>query len=392
MLTRQLESIVQTKACCGCGSCAQRCPQSCISMNADNEGFLYPTIHKDACIDCGLCDKVCPVLTPSTQHEPLSIYAAINKNEEIRLQSSSGGIFSLLAEQTINEGGVVFGAQFDEHWQVKLGYTEVLEGIAPFRGSKYVQARTENSFRLAEIFLQQGKKVLFTGTPCQIAGLKRFLRKEYDNLLTADCACYGVPSPKVWERYLQESVSHHSKQGISSISFRDKATGWKNYSFTICLDNAPFIRQNRYKNNYLRAFNLFLRPSCYKCHMKGLCSVADLTLADFWGITDVASQLDDDKGTGLVIIHTDKGEKAFPKDSVIRESYTFNESARKNGGLTSCPIPHPKRALFFSELDKAINLEDLIKKMQTRSLLKTLRDKIWWTWHKFYKKMKSICE
>lgn len=387
MQNRQIETLASTRACCGCGSCVQRCPQECISLHEDNEGFLYPTINKDACVDCGLCDKVCPVLNKSPRHEPVAVYASISKDEEARLQSSSGGIFSLLAEQVINEGGVVFGARFDEDWMVKLDYTESVDGIAAFRGSKYVQARTGNSFRLAEIFLRQGKKVFFTGTPCQIAGLKRFLRKEYDNLLTADCACYGVPSPKVWRHYLQESIGNHSRQDISSISFRNKTTGWKNYSFTICCNNAPLIRQSRYENAYMRALNLFLRPSCYECRMKGLCSAADLTLADFWGITELSPQMDDDKGTGLVIVHTDKGRKAYPDELIVSEAHSFDEATKKNGGLNSCPVPPPKRTLFFSELDKATNLEELIKRMQARSLLKTLKDKIWWTWHKFYKKM-----
>lgn len=388
MQHRPIELLVSTKTCCGCSACVQRCPQECISLCEDNEGFLYPTINKDVCINCGLCDRVCPVLNKSQQHEPIAVYASISKDEKIRMQSSSGGIFSLLAEQVINAGGVVFGARFDEHWQVKIDYTESINGIAAFRGSKYVQARVGNSFRQAEIFLQQGKKVFFTGTPCQIAGLKNFLRKEYTNLLTADCACYGVPTPKVWERYLQESVGNSSKQDISSISFRDKVTGWKNYSFTIYRRNSPLIRQSRYENVYMRAFSLFLRPSCYKCRMKGLCSMADFTLADFWGITELSSQMDDDKGTGLVIVHTDKGKEAYPKELTISESYSFNKAAKRNGGLTTCPTPHPKRALFFSELDKTPNLDSLIQRMQARSLLKMLRDKIWWTWHKFYKEMK----
>lgn len=388
MQNRQIETLVSTKACCGCGSCFQRCPQECISLHEDNEGFLYPAINKDACINCGLCDKVCPVLNKNPQHEPIVVYASISKNEEVRKQSSSGGVFSLLAEQVINEGGVVFGVRFDEDWMVKLDYTETIDGIAAFRGSKYVQARTENFFREAEIFLRQGRKVLFTGTPCQVAGLKKFLQKDYENLLTADCACYGVPSPKVWRRYLRDFVGNHSKQDISSISFRDKTTGWNNYSITMYQNNALLIRQSHYENVYMRTLNLFLRPSCYECRMKGLCSVADFTLADFWGITELSPQMDDDKGTGLVIVHTDKGRKAYPDDLTISETHSFKEATRRNGGLSTCPTPHPKRALFFSELDKSTNLEDLIKRMQTRSFLKMVRDKVWWTWHKFYKKMK----
>lgn len=385
MLTRQIESIVDTQACCGCGSCFQRCPQKCISLKADNEGFMYPIINKNECIDCGLCDKVCPVLNSSTPHEPLSVYAAINKDEKIRLQSSSGGIFSLLAEKIISEGGVVFGARFDEQWQVKLDYTETIEGIAAFRGSKYVQARTENSFNLAENFLRQGRKVLFSGTPCQIAGLKKMLRKEYDNLLTIDCACYGVPSPKVWERYIKESTSNQP-HAISSISFRDKFSGWRNYSFSIRCHTNEKLRQNRYENIYLRSFNLMLRPSCYSCKAKGVCSVADITLADFWSIHRFSPDMDDDKGVGLVIIHTDKGKDFYPIEKTIYEEHTFEQGAMENGGLNCCAIPHPKRNLFFEKLDQANNLEAWIKEISARSFVTMCKDKVYWTLYKLFNK------
>lgn len=190
--------------CCGCEACAQRCPKQCIAMHADAEGFLYPRINTAACIDCGLCEQVCPVLRPAAPRTPTAVYAAKNPDERIRMESSSGGVFTLLAERTIRAGGVVFGARFDEAWEVVHDSTETIEGLAAFRGSKYVQSRIGTSFARAEEFLKQGRQVLFTGTPCQIAGLNRFLRRSYDNLLTVDVVCHGVPSPLVWRRYLDE--------------------------------------------------------------------------------------------------------------------------------------------------------------------------------------------
>lgn len=157
--------------CCGCSACAMKCPKHCITMQADNEGFLYPVVNEADCIDCGLCEKVCHELHPYEERKPQNVYAAINKDEEIRLKSSSGGIFYLLAEKTITEGGVVFGARFDDQWQVVIDYADTLEGIKPFMGSKYLQARTATAFKDAEAFLKQGRKVLFSGSPCQIAGL-----------------------------------------------------------------------------------------------------------------------------------------------------------------------------------------------------------------------------
>ena len=243
-------NIIDKKNCCGCNACVQHCPKSCITMQEDGEGFLYPIVDQEVCIDCGLCQKVCPVLNQGEERKPLQVYAANNPNEEVRMQSSSGGVFTLLAETIIQEGGVVFGVRFNDDWEVIHDYTETKEGLAAFRGSKYVQSRIGESYCQVERFLKKGRKVLFTGTPCQIAGLNLFLRKEYDNLLTVDFICHGVPSPGVWKSYLEElialkgnqknSVLSHSKpiilysiRDISRIEFRNKRLGWKKYSFAL---------------------------------------------------------------------------------------------------------------------------------------------------------------
>ena len=179
--------IKEKKNCCGCNSCVQRCPLHCISMQEDKEGFLYPMVNKTICTDCGLCEKVCPIINQDEPHIPTKFYAVKNKNEQIRTKSSSGGVFTLLAEQVITEGGVVFGARFNDKWDVIHDYTETIEGIDKFRGSKYLQSLIGDNYKNAEQFLNQGRNVIFTGTPCQISGLKHFLRKEYENLLTPLC-------------------------------------------------------------------------------------------------------------------------------------------------------------------------------------------------------------
>ena len=193
--------------CCGCNSCIQVCPRHCIATKTDKEGFAYPVVESFRCIDCGLCERVCPILNQNVTRVPVKTYAAKNPNETIRSKSSSGGIFTLLAEIVIVQGGVLFGARFDEDWNVIHDFTETLEGVAAFCGSKYVQSRIGDSYRRVEKFLKAGRKVLFSGTPCQVAGLKRFLRKEYDNLLIVDFVCHGVPSPKVWQMYLNETIA-----------------------------------------------------------------------------------------------------------------------------------------------------------------------------------------
>ena len=190
-------------------------------MHEDEEGFLYPLVDFDKCIDCHLCEKTCPCLNQEESQEPLSCYAAKNTDEEIRKQSSSGGIFTAIAERLIAEGGVVFGACFDNNWQVFHTCVETKQGLAAFRGSKYVQSQIGETFKQTESFLKEGRKVLFSGTPCQISGLNHYLRKEHNNLLTIEVVCHGVPSPKIWREYL-ESLN---LMNIGHISHKDKSTG-----------------------------------------------------------------------------------------------------------------------------------------------------------------------
>lgn len=186
--------IEDKSRCCGCAACMQRCPKLCITMSEDEEGFLYPKVDVSLCIDCGLCEKTCPVINQDEPHEPFAVYAAKNKDEKTRRESSSGGIFTMLAEQTIKSGGVVFGAKFNEQWEVEHGGVETIDDLAALRGSKYLQSRIGETYQEAERFLKEGREVLFSGTPCQIAGLKKYLRKDYPALLTVDVICHGAPS------------------------------------------------------------------------------------------------------------------------------------------------------------------------------------------------------
>lgn len=405
--------IIDKSLCCGCSACVQRCPKQCITLHEDHEGFLYPKVDTDTCIDCGLCEKVCPILNEGIPHLPLKVYAAINKDEKIRLESSSGGIFTLLAEKTINEGGVVFGARFDENWQVKLDYTESIEGIATFRGSKYVQARTGNTYKEAEDILKAGRKVLFTGTPCQIAGLKKFLRKDYDNLLAVDFVCHGVPSPKVWRKYLSEllaskgeknTVSFSSNQTnisglntpIEGISFRDKTLGWKKYSFVLRKNltketadgekNSVSFSEMHKGNIFMRAFlaDMISRPSCYKCHCKEGKSGADITIADFWGIGNISPEMDDDKGTSLIIIQTEKGKLYYPCGGSVNKERLLKDAEPFNPGLKSFCSPHLKRNKFFRMLDN-VDFDTLTHKMLKKSIGVRVKLYFKYKWNKIFK-------
>lgn len=316
--------ITDKQNCCGCSACVLKCPKQCITLHEDKEGFLYPKVDTDNCIECGLCEKVCPTISPYDSRKPLQVFAAMNKDEKVRMQSSSGGIFSLIAENVIRNGGVVFGAKFDRKWEVILDYTETIEGLNAFRGSKYVQARVGDTYKKCEEFLKDGRFVLFTGTPCQVAGLQHYLRKDYETLTTCDFVCHGTPSPLIWREYLSY-LSRTTLKNVkyTNISFRDKTEGWRNFSFKIegineCENNMDptekvLFRENLNQNLYMLLFlkNLILRPSCYNCHAKQGRSTSDITIADFWGIDEVLNQVDDDRGVSLVLIHSERMRQQF---------------------------------------------------------------------------------
>lgn len=322
--------IKKKEDCVGCNACVQRCPKQCISMNEDEQGFLYPIVDVSKCIECGLCEKVCPVINQSEPRKPIATYAAINQDADIVENSSSGGVFYALANKIIKEGGVVFGVRFNDRWEIEHAYTDSIAGIREFQTSKYVQSRIGDTYSQTERFLKNGRKVLFSGTPCQIAGLKLFLRKDYgDLLLTVDVVCHGVPSPLIWRKYLEyitsprgllknsESLSdsHQSKDipKITSISFRDKRLGWEKFGISIYYTKdkekkeffEPFS-ENLYMQGFLK--DLYLRPSCYECPAKCGKSHSDITLADFWGLKNHYPELYSDKGVSLVLPNSQIGE------------------------------------------------------------------------------------
>ena len=353
--------ILDKHNCCGCEACVQICPKQCISFNEDAEGFRYPMVDKRICIDCGLCEKVCPILNKTEERKPIKVYAAKTRDEEELLASSSGGLFILFAKEILCQGGVVFGAKFDENWNVVHAYAETEKDLKAFMGSKYVQSRIGNTYREAKDFLEAGRQVLFSGTSCQIAGLKRYLRKEYDNLLTIDVVCHGVPSPKVWRLYLDEVMNSAGKDArISDITFRDKHLGWRKYSFILkttkgyAIDNNIATISEFHRNNpYMQAFiaNLILRPACEKCRFKGGRSLSDITLADFWGIWNVKSEMFDDKGTSLLIINSKKGIEITNNLHLLSCEVDLKDAIKSNPAYYKSSIKHRKRKDFFRALD-----------------------------------------
>ena len=373
--------ITDKKNCCGCSACVQRCPKQCIRLEEDTEGFLYPQVDEETCIKCGLCEKVCPILNQADKLSVLEVLAVKNPDDEERMNSSSGGVFLPLAREVINQGGVVFGAVYDESWEVHHVYAEKIEDVYPMMGSKYLQSKIGNSFKDAERFLKQGREVLFVGSPCQIAGLRTYLRsKQYPNLLAVDFLCHGVPSPGVWRRYLAETYggydakeqsrlqatagknsvllsSLNATSTIGDIKFRDKReSGWKKFRFVVRQKSASKADQNtvlssdiHYMNPFMQGFlsDIYLRPSCYACKCKNGVNHSDMTIADFWGINQSAPEFDDDKGVGLVLLNTEKGEEYFSRLPMDMMPSNLEKAHYYNGGFNEHTKAHPKRDQFF---------------------------------------------
>lgn len=381
--------ITEKYKCCGCEACAQKCPRQCIQIRTDEEGFWYPEINKMECIECGLCEKVCPVINQNEDKRPLKVYAAINPDVEVRQKSSSGGIFSLLAQYILSEEGVVFGARLNNKQEVIHGYCETLEGLSVFRGSKYVQSRIGNTYKQAETFLKAGRKVLFSGTSCQIAGLHKYLRKEYENLLTIDVVCHGVPSPLVWKKYCDEillkkiGVENILNQQATSnirISFRDKSNGWKNYNLLVKDEYDILYKECFSENPFMRIFlqNISLRPSCYACPAKSGKSGSDITLADFWGIECYYPQMDDDKGTSLVMLNTEKGLDTFMQMECKIQEATYIHALEHNPSIERSVQEPILRSFFFKRLRKGDYnqaVELTLRKMKP-SIMARVRNKI----------------
>ena len=302
--------MLPVKDCTGCGACAHICPKNCIGMKQDNYGFLYPHINNDLCINCGICEKTCPVLNKNEQESITSVtaYAAKTNEESIRMQSSSGGIFSIIAEKTFKNNGIVYGAAFDENFVVKHIGISSIDDLDLLRRSKYVQSDLNDSFKFVESDLKEGKPVLFTGTPCQVEGLLSYLKKPYDNLITMDFVCHGVPAPKVWEHY-KAHLENQYNSSVTDVNFRDKSLGWKNSSLRVEFHNGN-VYCNTFRNDpYMKAFlaNLDLRESCYSCKFKSTNHKSDITVADFWGIEKIKPEIDDEKGLSLLLVNTEKG-------------------------------------------------------------------------------------
>ena len=384
-------TLAKKEFCTGCSACASACPKNCISMNADKAGFRFPSINKDLCIDCGLCEKSCPVINPiSFDGKTIDAYAAYSQDESIRMQSSSGGLFTEIAQAVIQDGGIVVGAAYDNNFSVVHICVDNLTDLARLRGAKYAQSNLDGVFLKVKEMLKQGRPVLFSGTPCQVIGLKSYLGKDYDHLLTVDFVCHSVPSPLAWEKYVRFRADKDNNGALpSSINLRSKTTGWSQYRYSNLFEYAnkeSCVLKNG-ESPYMRLFvgGYISRESCDNCPSKGYERASDFTLGDFWGIWNIYPDFDDDKGISVLLVQSDKGKHFLNKikDRLILKEVSLAEASRENPAMIKVFTPHSKRVealelittygfsqydkLFPTERQRFYRLKAFIKRVMKRN-------------------------
>ena len=292
--------------CCGCSACQQICPHNCILMKADEEGFLYPEVNEERCVDCGLCSAACAWIE-NNKIENIDalpeVYAAKNKDDDVRYGSTSGGMFTIFASYVIKESGVVYGASFSSVNQsvCHIGVSDIRD-LNGLRGSKYVQSSQGDVFREIRNHLKNGILVLYTGTPCQCEGLRHFLRKDYENLYIIDILCHSVPSPRVFGDLLQNLGGK-----FEGISFRNKSLGWRNSYIFKLSRNGETLMNNTYLTMFFKG--LTNRPSCYHCKFTKTNRSGDITIGDYWNINSVRPDFEDSLGISCLLINTEKGKR-----------------------------------------------------------------------------------
>ncbi len=364
--------------CIGCTACAGICPAHCIRMVPDRNGFRYPIIDSAACIGCGACERTCPVLNdiPKSSSASAEAYAAYSLDEPMRMQSSSGGVFTEIAKTVLSKGGAVYGAAYDKDFNVYHCAAESPEELEALRGAKYAESRLGDVFPEIKARLNRGQEVLFSGTPCQVGGLKAFLGKDYENLLTVDFVCHGIPSPMVWRSWLQMCTkTDEGGKTIEEIDLRDKSTGWSRYRYS---NRIRFIDGSEYSVSssnslYMRLFvgDYILRSSCYDCRFKGYERPSDITIGDFWGIWDIAPEMDDDRGTSLVLLRSAKGKSLWKE---VRESLEFKPMALQEASasnislIKSAPVREEREKVLKAIREQGIQAGESLLEKQKRSV------------------------
>lgn len=369
--------IIDKKQCCGCGTCVEVCPAHAIVMKPDEEGFRYPIVDTSVCVSCNMCNRNCPFEYAAVlPQEPSKALLLIDNDARARNEASSGGAFGLLAADVIAKGGVVYGAAFDEDWNVRHIGVETLADLWRLKGSKYVESDLGDCYTKVIESLTAGRRVMFTGTPCQVAGLYKLLGRYNPALLLVEVACHGVPSPSVWRQALDEYCEKEniSRRDITAINFRDKVRGWKNYHFTLSHRHGSYsTREFPFVLGF--AYDLYQRPSCYACRIKDYSSCADLTIADAWGVEHVTSEerFLDDKGVSLVLTHSPKGRIAVNSiTSAVKMPVAIDTMLHYNSSITTSAVNTKERERFFSLLNQGNSVAYSITKAHRISYVKRL--------------------
>ena len=329
MEIKKTVAILPKEDCTGCYACANACPKSCIEMKSDENGFFYPTINSNACVSCSVCVRACPILSSKDQtysNSPLGCYAAFSTDESVRFHSTSGGIFTHLAEIILEQNGFVIGAQYTADHLVEHSSISEKKDIEKLRQSKYVQSKSGMIYQEVQHLLKKGHPVLFVGTPCQCAALQSFLGKSYDHLLICDFICRGVNSPKSYLDYLKKLEQRYSSP-VKLVWFKNKTYGWNHFATKIVFESGDVYLADRENDPFMLQYiksksTINMRRSCYQCRFRSLNHPSDITLGDFWGIEELEPELDTTLGVSAVIVNTAKGMSLF---NSIRDRICFIE-------------------------------------------------------------------
>lgn len=351
--------IEDKSRCCGCNACGDVCGHDAITFKSDIEGFWYPVVDKAKCVDCHLCEKVCPIINRAKpeRYAESRVFAAYNKDEAVRIDSTSGGLHSALANVMYDRGAYVGGAVYNEDHTVSHIVSPDRKTLPRIRSSKYLQSLMLGQYKEIRSLLRKGENVFYCGTPCQVHALYDFLGRDYPGLVTCDFICRGVNSPKVFLKYM-DMLEKQFGAKATEIKFKNKKWGWHNFSMRVNFSNGSEYCKDRYHDlffiGYLQSGN-FARPSCYDCQFKGFPQKSDITLADFWGIEKIDPSMDQDKGTSLVMVNSDKGMELFnaAKGQLVWKEFTMEDARKGNPAMdTSLTAVSSNRDAFFSALDK----------------------------------------